>query len=107
MALTKSKRLDRLKAAWWINDWSSKETKNNPTQEFPSSVILKSSVDSLAMIKTKNFLSKSLRTSKDIDGAIILGSAFNDSVPELHEILLNVQPFGWIYIPEGKNNEKP
>jgi hypothetical protein len=108
MAPTKSKRLDRLKAAWWINDWSSKLMSNktnealSQTREYPSGIILKSNVDSIAMTKTKEFLSNSLMSSKGIEGTIIFGSTFTDEVPELHEILLNIQPFGWIYIPEGK-----
>lgn len=57
------------------------------------------------MIKTRDFLSESLMSSKGIDGTILIGSASTSAEPELHELLLNIQPFGWIYIPGGERNE--
>lgn len=107
----KTKRLNRIDNAWWINDWSSKviTPKSIKTiihsQEQHSNIFLKSSEDSIAMNKTKSFISESLRSSKGVDGTIIIGSANSVDIQELHEILLNVQPLGWIYIPGGKKNE--
>lgn len=57
------------------------------------------------MNQTKSFLSKSLRSSKDLDGTIIIGSTSFEGIPELNEILLNIQSLGWKYIPGGKKNE--
>ena len=110
---SKTKRQNRIDKSWWINDWSSKESRKFyskvaiPSQEFPSSIILKSNEDSISMIKTKNFIRESLNSSKGINGTIIIGSVSSDKdVPELHEILLNIQPLGWIYIPGGSKDEK-
>lgn len=107
----KSKRQKRFNTAWWIDDWSSKFRNKNDKetslteQEYPSNIVMKSNTESVEMIKTKYFLSESLTSSKGIDGTIIIGSATTTAVPKLHEILLNIQPFGWTYIPGGRKNE--
>jgi hypothetical protein len=107
----KSKRQNRINFSWWINDWSARSTNKNDlkttiaAQEYPSNIIMKSNADSVEMIKTKYFLSESLMSSKGIDGTIIIGSTAATDVPELQEILLNIQPLGWIYLPGGKKNE--
>ena len=103
----KIKKVNQINTAWWINDWSSKSTDRkemktiNITQEYPSNIILNSSLDSIEMLKTKYFLNESLKSSKGPNGTIIIGTTVNNTVPELHEILLNIQPLGWIYIPGG------
>jgi hypothetical protein len=107
----KIKRQNRINADWWINDWSAKTSNKNdlnnitPSREYPSNIVMKSNTDSIEMIKTKNFLSESILSSKGIDGTIILGSTVPSVVPELNEILLNIQPLGWVYIPGGRKNE--
>ncbi|EKD87817.1 MAG: hypothetical protein ACD_35C00187G0011 [uncultured bacterium] len=103
----KTKRNNRLNNAWWIDDWTSKLTNKKSmntsilSKEYPSNIVLKSNTDSIAMMKTKNFLSESLKSSKNTEGTIIIGTTSTDPDPNLHEILLNVQPLGWIYIQEG------
>ncbi len=110
---SKTKRQNRIDKEWWINDRSSKDTSKFfskvtvRSQELSSSIILKSNEDSISMVKTKNFIRESLNSSKGINGTIIIGSVSSDKdVPELHEILLNIQPLGWIYIPGGSKDEK-
>ena len=76
------------------------------SHENSSNIILKSNSDSIAMIKTKNFLSESLNPSKGLEGTIIIGTTSTEVDPNLQEILLNIQPLGWIYIKEGWNDEK-
>lgn len=104
----KQKRQNRINAAWWINDWSAKTTNKYdltniiPAQEYPSNIVMKSNTESIEMIKTKYFLSESLVASNGIDGTIIIGSTVPDAVPELNELLLNIQPLGWIYLPGGR-----
>lgn len=108
---SKTKRLNRLNAAWWINDWSARfrEKKDLKTikipDDYPSNIIVKSNTDSIEMTQTKYFLSESLKSSKGMNGTIIIGTASSSAVSELHEILLNIQPHGWIYIPGGRKNE--
>lgn len=107
----KNKRQNRINTAWWINDWSAKISNKNdlkniiPSQEYPSNIVMKSNTESVEMAKTKSFLSESLTSSKGIDGTIIIGSTVPAVVPELNEILLNIQPLGWVYIPGGRKNE--
>ena len=80
--------------------------KNNiPSQDYPSSIVMKPNMESIEMIKTKDFLSESLMPSKGIEGTIIIGSATSATEPELRELLLNIQPLGWIYISGGKKDE--
>jgi len=66
---------------------------------------MKSNKESIEMIKTREFLSESLIQSKGIVGTIIIGSASSTAELESHELLLNIQPLGWIYIPGGEKNE--
>jgi len=105
---SKTKRQNRLNAAWWLNDWSTRFTDRkdlktiNPPQQFPSNIIVKSNTESIEMTQTKYFLANSLKSLKVSDGTIIIGTASSTTVSELHEILLNIQPHGWVYIPGGR-----
>jgi len=109
--ISKTGRKSQLAHPWWNNDSLSNTTVNKhpntaiQTQDYSSNIILKSTEDSLAMLKTKIFLSESLKTTKGIDHTVITGSAATTAVPELHEIMLNIQPLGWISISGGKKNE--
>ncbi|MBA4385803.1 MAG: hypothetical protein C0410_13785 [Anaerolinea sp.] len=107
----KTKRQKRLNTVWRIDDWSAKFTNNIDLkttiaeQEYHSNIVMGSYNESIEMTKTKHFLSESLISSKGIDGTIIIGSTTTTTDPKLHEILLNIQPLGWIYIPGGRKNE--
>ena len=84
--------------------------KNSMKQSFlshekSSNIILNSNSDSIAMIKTKNFLSESLNPSKDLEGTIIFGTTSSEIDPNLQEILLNIHTLGWVYIKEGWKDE--
>jgi hypothetical protein len=108
---SKTKRNGRLNNAWWIDDWTSRLMKQKSPktsllpQESATNIVLKSNSDSIAMIKTKNFISDSLTSTKGIEGSIIIGTTSTANDPKVHEILLNLQPLGWIFVQEGLKNE--
>ncbi|PKO03358.1 MAG: hypothetical protein CVU43_03390 [Chloroflexi bacterium HGW-Chloroflexi-5] len=104
---TNSKRNGRLNNAWWIDDWRAKVTNQKKLktslilQENATNIVLKSNTDSIAMIKTRNFISDSFTSSKGIEGTIIIGSTSTVTDLNVHETLLNIQPLTCISNQKG------
>lgn len=104
---TNTKRNGRLNNAQWIDDWTTKVINQNKLktslmlQENATNIVLKSNTDSIAMIKTRNFISDSFTSSKGIEGTIIIGSTSTATDLNVHETLLNIQPLTCISNQKG------
>lgn len=104
---TNTKRNGHLNNVRWIDDWTTKVINQNKLktslmlQENATNIVLKSNTDSIAMIKTRNFISDSFTSSKGIEGTIIIGTTSTATDLNVHETLLNIQPLTCISNQNG------
>jgi len=104
----KSNRLKRINAGWCLNDWTTRLNTDKGSHstdqilgsEFSFNMDFQN--DPFDMVKTRDFIHDSLTPAKDISGSMIIGSAQTEAASELKDILVNIQPLGWIYVPGGR-----